>query len=87
MGLLTLPFRLPLLPVRGVVWLAQLIEDEAERTLNDPATIRHELERIDEAKAANEISDEEAVELQQEVVARLTQIRVGDAAAWPNSGG
>ena len=86
MGLLTLPFQLPLLPVRGVVWLAQLIEEEAERTLNDPATVRHELERIEEARLANEISDEEAAQLQQEVVARLTQFRVGGPAALPGSG-
>jgi hypothetical protein len=71
-GLLTLPFRLPLLPAKGVVRLAELIQDEAERTFHDPATIRHELERIDEARIAGEITDDEATQLQQEVVARLT---------------
>ena len=71
MGLLTLPFRLPLLPAKGVVRLAELIQDEAERTFYDPATIRHELERIDEARMAGEITDDEATQLQQEVVARL----------------
>lgn len=72
MGLLSLPFRLPLLPVKGVIRLAELIQDEAERTFYDPATIRHELERIDEARMAGEISEDEAAQLQQEVVARLT---------------
>ena len=73
MGLLTLPFRLPWLPVQGVVRLAQLIEEEAERTFYDPATVRHELERIEEARVAGEITDEEAAQLQEEVVARLTR--------------
>ena len=41
MGLLTLPFRLPFLPVEGVVRLAELIQEEAERTFYDPATVRH----------------------------------------------
>jgi RPA family protein len=72
-GLLTLPFRLPLLPVQGVVRLAQLIQEEAERTFHDPATVGHELERIEEARVAGEITDEEAAQLQEEVVARLTQ--------------
>ena len=81
MGLLTLPFRLPFLPIQGVVRLAQIIQDEAERTLNDPATIRRELAEIERARAADEISEEEAAQLQNEVVARLTQVRVSGAAA------
>ncbi len=86
MGLLTMPFRLPWLPVRGVVRLAELIADEAERTYNDPATVRRELERIEEARAAHEITDEEAAQLQNEVVARLTQVRVSGAAPPQGSG-
>jgi hypothetical protein len=73
MGLLTIPFRLPWLPVQALVRLAELIQDEAERTFYDPVTVRHELERIDEARMTGEISDEEAVQLQQEVVGRLTR--------------
>jgi hypothetical protein len=86
MGLLTLPFRLPWLPVQGVVRLAQLIQEEAERTYNDPVTIRNELERIEEARAAGDITDEEAAQLQSEVVARLTGIRVSRAGAPQDSG-
>ncbi|MBV9207847.1 MAG: gas vesicle protein GvpG [Actinobacteria bacterium] len=81
MSLLTLPFRLPFLPMQAVVRLAQVIQDEAERTFNDPATIRRELEAIEQARAAGEISDEEAAEWQNEVIARLTRVRVSGAAA------
>jgi Gas vesicle protein G len=73
MSLLTLPFKLPLLPVQGVVRLAQLIQEEAERQLTNPATIRRELEGIEQARQAGEISDEEAAELEREAVARYTQ--------------
>ena len=52
MSLLTFPFKLPLLPVHAVVRLAEIIQDEAERTLADPATIRRELEEIDLARAS-----------------------------------
>lgn len=81
MSLLTLPFRLPFLPMQGVVRLAQIIQEEAERTYNDPATIRRELAAIEQARAAGEITDEEAAQLQNEVIARLTRIRVSGAAA------
>lgn len=81
MGLLTLPFRLPFLPVQAVVRLAQVIEEEAEKTLYDPATIRRELEEIERARTSGDISEEEAAQLQNEVVARLTRVRVSGAAA------
>ncbi len=73
MSLLTLPFRLPLLPVRGVVRLAQLIQEEAERELADPARVRRELEQIEQAQASGEISDQKAAHLENEAVARYTQ--------------
>ena len=87
MGLLTLPFRLPFLPMQAVVRLAQIIEEEAEKTFYDPATIRRELEGIERARAAGDISEEEAAQLQNEVVARLTQLRVSGAAAAHGSEG
>lgn len=84
MGLLTLPFRLPLLPLRGVVRLAQVIQEEAESQLADPATVRRELEQIEHRLAAGEISEEEAAQLQNDAVARFTQVRVS-GAAFPGS--
>ena len=81
MSLLTLPFRLPLLPLRAVVRLAQLIEDEAERQLADPATVRRELEQIERARASGVISGEEAARLQEEAVVRFAQVHVTGAAA------
>ena len=80
MGLLTLPFRLPFLPVQAIVRLAEIIQDEAERTYYDPATIRRELAEIERARMADEISEEDAAQLQNEVVARLTRVRVSGAA-------
>jgi hypothetical protein len=75
MSLLTLPFKLPLLPLKGVLRLAELIEEEAQRQLTDPARLRRQLESIEEARQAGEISDEEAAELQGEVVMAYTQAR------------
>ena len=81
MGLLSLPFRLPFLPVQAVVRLAEVIQEETERTYYDPATIRRELAEIERARAAGDISEKDAAQLQNEVVARLTQVRVIGAAA------
>lgn len=79
MGLLTLPFRLPLLPVQGVIRLAQLIQEEAERELNDPARIRRELEAIDRARGAGEISGEKAARVEEDAVRPLTGLPEGTA--------
>lgn len=72
MGLLTLPFKLPLLPVKGVIRLGALIQEETERQLHDPARIRRELEEAQWRRAAGEISDEELSRAEQEAVARLS---------------
>jgi hypothetical protein len=71
MGLLTLPLRLPFLPVTGVIRLAELIGEEAERQLNDPARIRRELEEAQRRWAAGEISDEDRDRIEHEVTGRL----------------
>jgi Gas vesicle protein G len=81
MSLLTFPFKLPLLPVHAVMRLAEIIQDEAERTLADPATIRRELEQIEQARASGEVSDEEAAELEKQALARFTRLRRGGTAA------
>jgi Gas vesicle protein G len=80
MSLLTLPFQLPLLPLRAVVRLAQLIQEEAERQLADPATIRRELEQIEQAREFGDISEEEAARLEEEVVSRFTQVHAAGPA-------
>ena len=69
---LTFLFRLPLLPVQGVVRLAEIIRDEADRQLYDPAAVRRQLEEAEEARAAGRISEEELAEIQQAAIGRLT---------------
>jgi len=71
MGLLTGLLGLPLAPVRGGVWLAEQIRQQAEDQYYDPARIRAQLERIDEARRAGELSEEECAELENELLQRL----------------
>jgi hypothetical protein len=86
MNLLTFVFRLPLLPVRGFVRLATLIQEETEREMASPAKIRRELEHADRARASGEISDEQAAEFQQAALAEFARARQASAAASGSEG-
>src|SRR5437868_427655 len=86
MGLLTLPFKLPLLPVRGFIRLGELIQDETERHLHDPARIRRELEEAQRQRAAGKISDEELSRAEHEAVARLGIGGAAGTGGTPDTG-
>lgn len=73
MGLLTMPFKLPLMPVRGVINLAETVGDEAERQLHDPARVRRVLEDANRRWEAGEITDEELSEIENTVVGSLVR--------------
>jgi hypothetical protein len=73
MGLLTLLFRLPLLPVQGVIRLGQLIEEQAEQELHDPASVRRQLEEAEQAQSTGEMSNEDVARAEAEAVGRLIQ--------------
>jgi Gas vesicle protein G len=85
MGLLAMVLGAPLLPVKGVIRLGELIQDEAERRLHDPATVRAEIEEAERLHAEGAISDQELADRQEAALNRLT-------TTWapgrdPNSGG
>lgn len=71
MGLITGLLTLPLAPVRGVVWLAERIEDEARRQWSDPAAVRRALAEVEDAYAAGAISAAERDRVADDLVARL----------------
>jgi hypothetical protein len=71
MEVLTLLFRLPFLPVQGVIRLAELIEEEADRQYRDPARIRRELEEAQRQRDAGEITDDELAQIEDELTSIL----------------
>jgi len=71
MGLLTLPFRLPLLPLKGFVRLGELIAEQSERELRDPARVRRELEEAQWQQAQGAISEEDAARIQEQAISTL----------------
>jgi hypothetical protein len=78
MGLLTGLLTLPLAPVRGVAWLAERILEQAEQQMYDPASIRRQLAEIDEMRADGRLSDTEASELENTLLARMMSRRSGE---------
>lgn len=73
MGLFSGILGLPLAPVRGTIWVAEKVQEEAERQYYDPGAIRAQLEEVAEAKEAGTISEEEAAGLEKELVSRLIE--------------
>ena len=71
MNLLTLLFRLPLMPLRGFVQLGEALHDHAEQELRDPASVRRQLEQAEQARVAGQISDEDLAHVQGQAVGRL----------------
>ena len=71
MGLLTLPFRLPILPLKGFIRLGELIAEQTERELRDPARVRRELEEAQWQHAQGAISDEDVSRIQQKAISSL----------------
>jgi Gas vesicle protein G len=74
-GLITGLLTLPLAPVRGTVWLAERIQEQAERELYDESAIRAQLMEIEEAREAGEIEEEEATLMEDALVERLIAAR------------
>jgi hypothetical protein len=71
MDLLTMLFRLPLMPLRSFVRLAEILHDQAERELRDPASVRRQLEAAQEAHISGELSDADLAHVEGQAVGRL----------------
>ena len=72
MGLLTGLLTLPLAPVRGTIWIAERLLEEAERQLNDPEAIEQQLLEAEERFERGEMSEEEFERIEDELLRRLT---------------
>jgi hypothetical protein len=71
MGLLTGLLTLPLAPVRGTIWVAERVLDEAERQLNDPEAIEQQIIEAEAAHDRGELSEQEFEQIEDELLARL----------------
>jgi hypothetical protein len=85
-NLLTLPFGLPLLPVKGLIKLAEIIRDEAEQEYHDPAAVRRELEEAAWSAESGQMSEEEVARREEQAVSRLIQPEAPAAEEAATSG-
>lgn len=73
MGLITGLLGLPLAPVRGTVWVAEQVLQQAEQDYYDPGRIKAMMEEVDRLREAGELTDEEAVAQEDALVERLLE--------------
>jgi Gas vesicle protein G len=71
MDLLTLLFRLPLMPLQSFIRLGEVLRDQAEQELRDPASVRRQLEEAEEAHESGEMSEGDLARVQGQAVDRL----------------
>jgi gas vesicle protein GvpG len=79
-GIVTGLLTLPLVPVRGVAWIAEQLAAEAERELHgDAETLRRELSELQHERTFGQIDDDEYAEREAALLARLATLRRRDS--------
>ncbi len=71
MGLFTGLLTLPLAPVRGVVWVAEQVVEEADRQMYDENQIRAELLQLELDVEDGKLAEQEQIEREEELLERL----------------
>jgi type II secretory pathway predicted ATPase ExeA len=82
MGLFTGLLLLPLAPLRGTVWVAEQIAEEAARQMDEGRTIRRQLAEVELRYERGELTVEELEEIEDELLERLRLAGELDAADW-----
>ena len=75
MGLISGLLTLPLAPVRGTIWLAELIQAEADKEIFDESAITTGLAELEGMRETGELSEEEIEEAENELLERLIALR------------
>jgi cytochrome c-type biogenesis protein CcmH/NrfG len=83
MGFITGLLTLPLAPIRGTVWLAERLYEQAQAELSDPAVLRRRLAEVDAARQDGSLDEDEAAEQEALLVRRLWEAR---GPRGPNEG-
>jgi hypothetical protein len=71
MGIFSGLLLLPIAPVRGVGWVANVLAEEAERELESKESPERALADLQAARANGEISEEDAEALETQLVERM----------------
>lgn len=77
MGLISGIFTAPLAPIKGVVWVAEQVHDQAMRELYDPEAIQRSLDQVQLDREMGVIDDDEADRREDELLERLIEAKRG----------
>jgi hypothetical protein len=75
MGLISGLLTLPLSPLRGTVWLAERLQEQAEAELFDASAIRGDLLELEEVRSTGELDEAELTAAEDALIERLMRIR------------
>jgi len=82
MGLFVGLLTLPLAPIRGTVWIAEKLAEEAARELDEGRRIRRELSEAELAYERGELTVEELELVEDDLLERLRLAGELDASDW-----
>jgi hypothetical protein len=85
-GLITGLLTLPLAPVRGTIWLAEQLAEQAAEELDDERVIRRQLADAERRHALGELSSEELEAIEDDLLERLRQAGGLDRGGWSPDG-
>ena len=77
MGLISGIFTAPLAPIKGVVWIAEQVHDQAMGELYDPESIQRSLDQVQLDREMGVIDDDEADRREDELLERLIEAKRG----------
>jgi hypothetical protein len=63
---------LPVAPLRFTVWVAGKVAEQADHEQNSPEAIVRQLQEIEQARLRGELDDEQAAELEVQVLGRAS---------------
>jgi Gas vesicle protein G len=75
MGLFTALLTLPLAPVRGTVWIAEKLQEQAELELYDESAIEAGLLELQVARESGAYEESEIEEAEDALIERLMELR------------
>ena len=75
MGLISGLLTLPLAPVRGVVWIAERLEEQASDQLYDESAIRTQLLELERERESGLYDEQEIAAAEDALIERLMTIR------------
>ena len=75
MGLISGLLTLPLAPVRGTMWIAEKLQEQAEAEMYDESSIQDGLRELEAARESGELDEEEIVAAEDALIERLMAMR------------